>query len=94
MKASREIQLLRRALSGHVVRERTFVYQAAAVATGLVVTFEVYRPDGTKDEGQGGVASEIGTTGRYLGALTTDKPGWFVLIHDSAGGEAVKQFDP
>jgi hypothetical protein len=93
VKASREIVLLRLVLSGHVVRERTFVYQAASATTGLTVTFVVYQPDGTQDTDQGGIATEIGSTGRYLGCLKTNAPSWFVMIHDSAGGEAIKQFD-
>lgn len=95
MKASREILLLRLALTGQlpILRDRTFVYQAANSASGLLVTFNVYRADGTEDESQEGIAQEVGVTGRYVGRLTTDRPGWFVLIHDSAGGEGVKQFD-
>lgn len=94
-KASREITLLRVLLgerlqpAGGVTQ---VLYQAAGSESGLAVTMDVYRPNATKDETQSGLATEIGTTGRYYMAFNADAPGWFVLIHDNAGGNAVKQF--
>lgn len=72
---------------------REFVYQTAGAATGLLVQYEVFRPDKTLDSDQSGVASEIGTTGRYFGSFTCDGPGWIVMINDEAGGRAVKRFE-
>lgn len=91
MKVSRELLLLRAQLSGDMPRELGFVYQPAGCISGLLVEFEVYRPDKTQDETQSGVAEEFGTTGRYLGKFT-GAAGWFVLVHDSAGGKAAKYF--
>jgi len=53
---------------------------------------DVYRPNKIKDVEQSGLAVEIGSTGRYYMGFITDGPGWFVLIHDNAGGNAVEQF--
>jgi hypothetical protein len=68
------------------------LYQTPKSTSGLVVTMNVYRPDRTKDEVQSGTGVEIGTTGRYYLMFNADGPGWFVLVHDNAGGSAVKQF--
>jgi hypothetical protein len=89
-KVSRELTLLRVSLSSNNVKQ--VLYQAAGSASGLDVTMDVYRPDKTKDESQSGLANEIGTTGRYYISFTADGPGWFVLIHDNAGGNGVQQF--
>lgn len=87
--------LLRVMLSGQfpIVKQQTFVYQAANATSGLTVVYQTFRPDGAEDINQSGVAEEVGVTGRYLGRVTTDRPGWFVVIHDSANGEAVRRFD-
>jgi len=95
MKASREITLLRALLRERLPVTSTLtevLYQAAGAESGLIVTMDVYRPDKSQDVGQSGTANEIGTTGRYYMAFAADAPGWFVLIHDNAGGNAVRQF--
>ena len=69
------------------------IYQAAGAGTGKVVQIDVYKPDKSKDIGQSGLATEIGTTGRYYKSFDSDAPGWFVEISDNAGGKAVKHFD-
>ena len=94
MKASREIALLRALLAAQCqsAGEKEVIYQAAGAATGLTVTFDVYKPDQTKDTFQSGIAVPIGATGRYYIAFSADGPGWFVLIEDSNDGKAVKYF--
>jgi len=96
-KASREIIMLRIMLNERLPLMLTagatqVLYQAAGAASDLIVTMDVYRPDKTKDDIQSGTAVEIGSTGRYYFLFNADGPGWFVLIHDDAGGSAVKQF--
>jgi len=96
-KASREIIMLRIMLNerlplGMSVGATQVLYQPSGAGTGLIVTMDVYRPDKTKDDIQSGTAVEIGSTGRYYFLFNADGPGWFVLIHDDAGGYAVKQF--
>lgn len=94
-KYSREITLLRVMLEGKLPSidgARQVLYQTPKSTSGLVVTMDVYRPDRTKDEVQSGTGIEIGTTGRYYLMFNADGPGWFVLIHDNAGGSAVKQY--
>lgn len=93
-KASREIILLRAVLQEQfsLSGATPVLYQAAGATSGLVVTMDVHRPDKTKDVLQSGIALEIGTTGRYYWSFVADGPGWFVLIHDNAGGNAVKQY--
>lgn len=90
-KVSRELTLLRAQLP--VANGlRLVLYQASGAESGLIVTMDVYRPDKSQDTGQSGQAHEIDDTGRYYLAFTTDAPGWFVLIHDNAGGNGVRQF--
>ena len=94
MKASREIALLRALLAERLggVGEQKFVYQAGGAQSGLTVMFHVYRPNDTEDVAQSDTADEVGETGRYVGSFIASGPGWYVLIDDSAGGHAVKQF--
>ncbi len=89
-KVSRELILLRAILSPDGPKE--VIYQASGSVSGLEVQMDVYKPDKVKDEGQSGLATEIGVTGRYYMSFTADSPGWFVLIHDDTGGNAVRQF--
>ena len=94
-KASRNITWLRAMLKERLLPTTGVVqvlYQAVGAASGLIVTMDVYKPDKTKDEAQSGTALEIGTTGRYYRSFNAEEPGWFVLIHDNAGGSAVKQY--
>ena len=93
-KVSRELTLLRALLKERLLPPGAtqVLYQPAGAASGLIVTMDVYMPDKTKDDTQSGIAVEIGTTGRYYWMFNADRPGWFVLIHDNAGGSAVKQF--
>lgn len=68
------------------------IYQAAGAGTGKTVQFDVYKPDKTLDATQSGMATEIGTTGRYHFSFDADAPGWSCEISDNAGGKAVKHF--
>lgn len=69
-------------------------YQAAGTGTGLTVTMDVYDEADVKDVAQSGTMTEIGTTGRYQKSFTPDAVGdWHIEISDSAGGEAVKQYE-
>lgn len=94
MKVSRELQLLRASLNQIFGNSglREAIYQSANAVSGLTVTFDVYKPDLSKDEVQSGTAIEIGDTGRYYLHFISDGPGWFVTIHDSADGKQVKHF--
>jgi hypothetical protein len=76
------------------VMAKTFeiVYQAAGAATGKDVQVDVYKPDKTLDATQSGLATEIGTTGRYYKSFDADAPGWFCEISDEDGGKAVQHF--
>ncbi len=69
------------------------MYQAAGSATGKTVQMDVYKPDHTKDAGQSGAMTEVGTTGRYYKSYDADAPNWSVEISDNAGGKAVKHYD-
>jgi len=89
-KVSRELTLLRTALAQQSVKQ--VLYQASGSQSGLIVTMDVYKPDRTQDVSQSGQANEIGETGRYYLAFTASGPGWFVLIHDNVGGNAIRQF--
>lgn len=89
-KVSRELTLLRAELIVNGLKQ--VLYQAGGSESGLTVAMDVYRPGKTQDLSQSGEANEIGATGRYYFAFSADAPGWFVLIHDSAGGDAVRQF--
>jgi len=68
------------------------MYQAAGAGTGKIVQMDVFKPDKTVDAVQSGVATEVGTTGRYYMSFDADAPGWYVEISDDAGGKAVKHF--
>lgn len=100
MKASQEIALLRTDLadlldgsppSAPGAVKRGFVYQPAGAASGLTVSYELYRPDNVLFAS--GFAGEVGSTGRYVKVFTlTDPEGWFVVVDDDAGGHACKMF--
>lgn len=68
------------------------IYQAAGAATGLMVQVDVFKPDKSQDLTQSGVATEIGTTGRYYKSFDADAPGWVAEISDTNGGKAVQKF--
>ncbi len=90
-KVSRELTLLRAVLPApNGVKQ--VLYQAGGSASGLIVTMDVFRPDKIQDMGQSDTANEIGQTGRYYFAFNANASGWFVLIHDNAGGNGVRQF--
>ncbi len=90
-KVSRELTLLR-ALLPNPNGAKQVLYQAGDSVSGLIVTMDVFRPDKTQDTNQSGTANEIGQTGRYYFTFNANAPGWFVLIHDNAGGNGVRQF--
>jgi hypothetical protein len=69
------------------------LYQCANAATGKNVQVDVYKPDKSLDAAQSGLATEIGTTGRYYKSFDADAAGWFVEISDNAGGKAIKHYD-
>jgi hypothetical protein len=74
------------------MKTMTVFYQAAGAGSGVAPQVDVFKPDKTKDEAQSGVATEIGTTGRYYKSFDVDAPDWFCEIADTAGGKAIKHF--
>lgn len=70
-------------------------YQAKNAATGKTIQMDVYDETHTKDDGQSGTMTEIGTTGRYYKSFTPDAEGvWTIEMFDSvsSAGNAVKTY--
>lgn len=92
MKTSSRIFYLYNLLFG-IRRTRTVLYRARNNATGLTVTCDVYRPDASRDDKQSGNAKEIGRTGVYHFTFKSNGLGWFVIVSDNNGDNAIKVFD-
>lgn len=68
------------------------IYQPGGASSGRTVQVNVFKADKTLDTTQSGVASEVGTTGRYHFSFDANEPGWFVEVSDDQGGKACQHF--
>ena len=69
------------------------LYQGPNNASGLVVQMDVYAPNGTKDDVQSGVMTELGTRGKYQKSFTPTSVGdWHIEISDDSGGRGIRNY--